>query len=105
MQTLEIVLALVTLGVVVATLARKLGAPAPPLLVIAGLLVGLLPGVSSVEVPPDVVGLVVLPPLIYAAATDVAVKELLGVLRPVLVLAVGLVAVHCRRSCSHASLD
>lgn len=93
MQTLEIVLALVTLGVVVATLARKLGAPAPPLLVIAGLLVGLLPGVASVEVPPDVVGLVVLPPLIYAAATDVAVKELLGVLRPVLVLAVGLVAV------------
>ncbi len=93
MHTLEIVLALVMMAVIVATAARRLGAPAPSLLVIAGLLVGLLPGVTSVQIPPDVVGLLVLPPLIYAAATDVAVTELLGVLRPVLVLAVGLVAV------------
>ena len=57
-----------------------------------GTLIGLLPGVASVQIPPDVVGLLVLPPLLFAAATDVAVKELLGVLRPVLLLAIGLVA-------------
>jgi len=92
-HTLEIVLALVALAVIVATVARRLGAPAPSLLVIAGVLVGLIPGVTSVQIPPDVVGLLVLPPLIYAAAIDVDVSELLRVLRPVLVLAVGLVAV------------
>ena len=70
----------------------SVGAPAPSLLVLAGVLVGLLPGVASVQIPPDVVGLLVLPPLLFAAATDVAVKELLGVLRPVLLLAIGLVA-------------
>ena len=92
MDTLEIILALVTMAVVVASLARRLRAPAPSLLVLAGVLVGLLPGVPSVQVPPDVVGLLVLPPLLFAAATDVAVSELRGVLGPVLTLAVGLVA-------------
>lgn len=92
MRTLEIILALVTLAVLVATLARRLRQPAPSLLVIVGLAVGLLPTVSSVQVPPDIIGLLVLPPLLYAAATDVAVNELRGVLRQVLVLAIGLVA-------------
>jgi monovalent cation/hydrogen antiporter len=91
-DTFEIILALVTMAVIVATLARRLRAPAPSLLVLAGVLVGLLPGVASVQIPPDVVGLLVLPPLLFAAATDVAVSELRGVLRPVLGLAVGLVA-------------
>jgi len=76
----------------VATVADRLRAPAPALLVLAGLLVGLLPGVPPIEVSPDVVSLVVLPPLIYAAATELALPELRKVLRPVLVLAVGLVA-------------
>ena len=93
MRNLEIVLALVVFAVLVATLARRFRAPAPSLLVIAGLLVGLLPGVSSVQVPPDVIGLLVLPPLLYAAASDVAVTELRSVIRPVLALAIGLVAV------------
>ncbi len=92
MHAVEIVLGLVALAAVVATVADRLRAPAPALLVIAGLLAGLLPGVPPIEVSPDVVSLVVLPPLIYAAATDLALPELRKVLRPVLVLAVGLVA-------------
>ena len=35
---------------------------------IAGLLTGLLPGVPRIRVPPDVVSLIVLPPLLYAAS-------------------------------------
>ena len=93
MRAVEIVLGLVALAAVVATVAARLRAPAPSLLVLAGLIVGLLPGVPSVEVSPEIVGLVVLPPLLYAAATDVALPELRAVLRPVLALAVGLVAV------------
>ena len=41
--------------------------------------------------PPDVVSLVVLPPLLYAASEELSWRDLLAVWRPVLVLAVGLV--------------
>jgi len=79
------------LGTVVAAFAGRLRVPAPSLLVIAGLVVGLLPGVPAVRVSPDVVSLVVLPPLLYAASEELSWRDLRAVWRPVAVLAVGLV--------------
>jgi NhaP-type Na+/H+ or K+/H+ antiporter len=65
----ETVLFLVVPGTVVAAFAGRLRVPAPSLLVIAGLIVGLLPRFPPIHVLPDVVSLVVvvLPPLLYAA--------------------------------------
>lgn len=91
MHTAEIVLGLLVLASAVAAFADRLRVPAPSLLVLAGLGVGLLPGVPSVHVAPDLVSLLVLPPLLYAAAVDVVVGDLRAVLRPVAVLAIGLV--------------
>jgi monovalent cation/hydrogen antiporter len=91
-HTAEIVLALLVLATLVAVFAERLRLPAPSLLVLAGLAVGLLPGVPDVHVAPDLVSLVVLPPLLYAAAVDVVITDLQTVLKPVLVLALGLVA-------------
>jgi CPA1 family monovalent cation:H+ antiporter len=82
---------LVVLGTVVAAFAGRLRVPAPSLLVIAGLVVGLLPGFPPVHVPPDAVSLVVLPPLLYAASEELPWRDLRAVWRPVTVLAVGLV--------------
>jgi NhaP-type Na+/H+ or K+/H+ antiporter len=79
------------LGTAVAAFAGRLRVPAPSLLVIAGLVVGLLPGFPPVHVPPDAVGLVVLPPLLYAASEELPWRDLRAVWRPVTVLAVGLV--------------
>ncbi len=93
MRSIEIVLGLVVLGVVVATLAGRLKAPAPSMLVIAGLVVGLIPGLPKVVVTPESISLIVLPPLLYAASTDVALTELRKVIGAVSALAVGLVAV------------
>jgi Na+/H+ antiporter len=90
-RAVETILFLVVLGTVVAAFAGRLSIPAPSLLVIAGLVVGLVPGVPAVHVPPDVVSLVVLPPLLYAASEELPWRDLLAVWRPVLVLAVGLV--------------
>jgi monovalent cation/hydrogen antiporter len=87
----ETVLLLVVLGTVVAAFAGRLQIPAPSLLVIAGLVIGLLPGVPAVRVAPDVVSLVVLPPLLYAASEELPWRDLRAVWRPVIVLAVGLV--------------
>ena len=91
MHGVEIILFLVVLGTVVAAFAGRLRVPAPSLLVIAGLAVGLLPRFPPVHVPPDVVSLVVLPPLLYAASEELPWRDLRAVWRPVAVLAVGLV--------------
>ena len=91
MRGIETVLFLVVLGTVVAAFAGRLRIPAPSLLVIAGLAVGLLPGVPPVRVAPEVVSLVVLPPLLYAASEELPWRDLRAVWRPVIVLAVGLV--------------
>jgi monovalent cation/hydrogen antiporter len=79
------------LGTVVAVFAGRLQIPAPSMLVVAGLLIGLLPGVPAVRVPPEVVSLVVLPPLLYAASEELPWRDLRAVWRPVIILAVGLV--------------
>lgn len=91
MRSAEIVLALVVLGTVGAAFANRLRVPAPSLLVLAGVLVGLLPGVPEVRVTPEVVSFVVLPPLLWAATNDLPGRDLRAVWRPVTVLAVGLV--------------
>jgi monovalent cation/hydrogen antiporter len=93
MRTVETVLFLVVVATIVATFARRLRVPAPSLLVVAGIGVGLLPGVPSIEVTPEIVSVVVLPPLLFAAGEELAWRDLKVVWRPVTVLAVGLVLV------------
>jgi monovalent cation/hydrogen antiporter len=92
-RSAEIVIALVGVATVVAALAHRLRVPSPSLLVVAGLGLGLLPGVPAIQVSPDVVSLVVLPPLLYAAGEELSWQDLRRVWRPVTALAVGLVAV------------
>lgn len=93
MQSVEIVLGLIVLSTIVAALADRLRAPAPSLLVIAGVGIGLIPGVPDVELGPATVSLVVLPPLLYAGASELAPRDLRRVAGGVTVLALGLVAV------------
>ena len=92
MGTVQIVLVLIGLATVVAVAARKINVPAPSLLVVAGLAVGLLPGAPAVHLTPEIVSLIVLPPLVYAAGEDLSFRDLRRVWRPVTILAVGLVA-------------
>ena len=91
MRSIEIILAMVVVATVVAAFAGRLRVPAPSLLVLAGALAGLVPGVAQVQVTPDVVSLLVLPPLLYAAAQELPLRDLRAVWRPVAVLATGLV--------------
>jgi Na+/H+ antiporter len=91
MSDLTAVLILVVLATAVATGARHWRIPAPSLLVIAGIGVGLLPWVMAFRVSPQVINLVVLPPLLYASAEEISWRDLRRVWRPVTVLAFGLV--------------
>ncbi|MFF4060210.1 Na+/H+ antiporter [Streptomyces sp. NPDC001668] len=91
MRGVGTVLALVVLATLVATFARRWRIPAPSLLVVAGLTVALLPGTPDIEISPEVIGLVVLPPLLYASAEELSWRELKAVWKPVGVLSIGLV--------------
>ena len=67
---------LVVLGVSVAgLLARRTGIPSPVLLVLGGLAVTALPGVTTLTLDPEVVLVVVLPPLLYSAALDASLLD------------------------------
>ncbi len=93
MQSVEAVLLLVAFATVVAAFANRLAIPAPSLLVAAGVVAGLLPGVPDVRVSPDAISLVVLPPLLYASGEELSVRDLRALWRPVAILSVGLVLV------------
>jgi CPA1 family monovalent cation:H+ antiporter len=75
-----------------AVLARHTRVPVPCYLVLAGLVVGVVPGIEEVRLPPDVVFFGFLPPLLYAAAFLTAPKEVRDNWLSILLLAVGLTA-------------
>src|SRR5581483_417050 len=77
------------LVLVAATVVRL---PLPILLVAGGLLLGFLPGLPQVVLPPDLVLVAILPPLLYSAAFFTGLRDLRTNLRPISLLAVGLVA-------------
>jgi CPA1 family monovalent cation:H+ antiporter len=77
--------------VAIATVADRLRVPYPILLVIAGLAVAVLPVHHRVELEPELILLVFLPPLIYDASLDTSARELRTHWRPIVLLAVGLV--------------
>jgi Na+/H+ antiporter len=88
----ELIFLLLLLFVVVfAWLARKLETPYPIVLVVAGLLLGFVPGIPKVSLNPDIVFLIVLPPLLYSAAWLTPWREFKFNLVSICMLAFGLV--------------
>jgi len=91
MPDFELALLLLMAVAVIVTIARKLGIPYPILLVIAGLVLGFVPGIPQVKLEPELVLVIFLPPLILSAAWQTPVRDLRRNLRAVLLLSVGLV--------------
>jgi CPA1 family monovalent cation:H+ antiporter len=77
----------------VAWIAGRLHLPPPILLVVAGIALALMPWVPSIALEPDLVLLVLLPPLIYFAAFTMSWQAFRANLRPILLLAIGCVVV------------
>jgi CPA1 family monovalent cation:H+ antiporter len=89
--TIQIVLLLLAVMVVVAILARRLNTAPSILLVVAGVVLALIPGLPRVELAPEFVLLGLLPPLIYSAGVSMSWREFRFNLRPITLLAVGCV--------------
>jgi Na+/H+ antiporter len=90
---IEAVFLLLIVVTALAILARRIGLPYPILLVIGGLLLGLVPGLPKIELEPDLVFLLFLPPILFAAGYFTSIRDIRANARKIGLLAVALVIV------------
>jgi monovalent cation/hydrogen antiporter len=88
---IEIILGLLVAVAALATLATRLKVPYPILLVLGGSVLGFVPKLPQVELDPELVFLLFLPPLLYVSALFTSWRDFRANVRPITLLAVGLV--------------
>jgi CPA1 family monovalent cation:H+ antiporter len=86
-----LLLALMVAVAGLSVLARVVRVPYPILLVLGGLVLGFLPGMPAVELPPELVLVAFLPPLLYWAGFFASPRDLRADARAISMSAVGLV--------------
>lgn len=91
MHDIESILVLVLAAALLVRVADFGKIPAPIVLVLGGLAIAFVPGLPDVELEPDTIFLIFLPPLVYAAAWRSSPLELKTVMRPLALLSVALV--------------
>ncbi len=90
-SVVEIFVGLLLAVAVLALVGRRLNIPYPILFVMGGLVLGSIPGLPDVRLDPDLVFLFILPPLLFPAAMFTSWRDFRQNLRPISLLAVGLV--------------
>jgi CPA1 family monovalent cation:H+ antiporter len=91
MESYTIILLILSLMIIVAGLADRMKLPVPILLLLAGIAIGFAPGMPDIELNPEIVMLLFLPPLLYDAAFNISVKDFRTNLNTISTLAIGLV--------------
>ncbi len=91
--TISLLFGLLVAIVALATLATRLRIPYAILLVVGGLVLGFVPGLPKIVLNPELILVLFLPPLIYSSAWLTSWREFSANLRPILLLAIGLVLV------------
>ena len=91
LETFQILILLLVVISAVAVVAKRLKIPPAILLVITGVLLALVPGLPTLQLAPDFVLVLVLPPIIYSSAVAMSWREFQFNLRPIALLAVGCV--------------
>jgi Na+/H+ antiporter len=90
---IEAVLLLFLAATALALVARRLGIPYPILLVLGGLALGFVPGLPRIELEPDIVFLLFLPPILFGAGYFTSIRAFKANFRAIALLSVGLVLV------------
>jgi monovalent cation/hydrogen antiporter len=88
-STIQVLVLLLAVVAAVAIIANRLKIPPAILLVLTGVLLALVPGLPPVELAPELVLLLVLPPVIYTSAFLMSWREFRFNLRPITLLSVG----------------
>jgi monovalent cation/hydrogen antiporter len=89
--TIQLLIMLMVVLAAVGVAARRLNTPPAILLVLVGAALALTPGLPAMELAPEVVLLLILPPIIYWSAVAMSWREFRFNLRPIVLLAVGCV--------------
>jgi monovalent cation/hydrogen antiporter len=91
-RTVELLFLLLLLFIIAfGQFARRIGTPYPIVMIIGGLFLGFIPGIPRITLDPDLIFLVVLPPLLYASAWTTSWRDFRSHLVVILFLAFGLV--------------
>src|SRR5690349_3612980 len=91
MQNVATVIILLAVVTALAEVTDKVKIPYPILLVLTGIGIGLVPGLPPIQLHPDVVFLIFLPPILYAAAWTTSWPDFKKAKRPITLLAIGCV--------------
>jgi CPA1 family monovalent cation:H+ antiporter len=86
-------LAILLIVALLTVVAGRIGVPFPILMTLGGLALSLIPNLPRVELTPEIVFLLILPPVLFGAAYFTSPRELWRNVRPISLLAVGLVLV------------
>jgi monovalent cation/hydrogen antiporter len=92
MHIFELVIGLLLLGAVLALWANRLGVPYPALLALAGAALALIPGTPQVMLDPQLALALFVAPVLLDAAYDASPRDLLANIRPLISLALVVVA-------------
>ena len=87
--TLQILISLLAVIAAVAVASKRLKVPPAILLVVTGVALALIPGLPKIELAPQLVLLLILPPIIYMSAVAMSWREFRFNLRPIVLLAFG----------------
>lgn len=91
LTSLVIVAGLIAITALVEATTRRLPLPGSVVLVLVGAGLAFVPGLPAVEIEPDIVLLLFLPPVLYSAGVGMSWRGFRENLRPILLLAVGCV--------------
>ncbi len=91
MDNFKIVVFIMAILISLTAVAHKRKLPFPLLLVTAGLIIGFIPQLPGLTLDPEVVFLILLPPLLYDAASKTSWHEFRTSIRPIATLAISLV--------------
>ena len=91
MNNFEVVILLLAVVTALAEITDRIKIPYPILLVLAGIGIGMIPGLPRISLDPEIVFIVFLPPILYAAAWTTSWTDFKAAKRPITLLATGCV--------------
>jgi CPA1 family monovalent cation:H+ antiporter len=91
MENYSIVLFILALMICLSAVADKIKLPYPILLIIAGIGIGFIPEIPKIEINPEIIFLIFLPPLLYDAAFNISFAQFKTNINTISTLAISLV--------------
>ena len=91
MDNYAIIIFILAIMIGLSAIADKIKLPYPIILIIAGIAVGFIPSLPVIDINPEIIFLIFLPPLLYDAAFNISFKEFKTNINTISTLAISLV--------------